>query len=203
MSQKIVEKAVDRIVRALDAALAPPVPPSPEAAMAAILKAVIGKTQICDPAVKKQLVELDQKWADRYEVLCHSGYADAKREFATEQIRQQKLFESGDFKNENFWQLSDIVEDLQMRGAAARREMALIGIQACTIAKPVCASVSRLLNEAADEVEATDRAQHEHYAVAFAGSPLSARLRQLGATVMARVSNSGGSRPSHFAPFIL
>lgn len=203
MSQKNVgERAIDAIVGALDKALAPPAPPKPEEAAAKTISAAIKGRFNGDPAVEKRIIDMDGKWNDYRLVLENSGYLPAKAAYLEHQKLQQQMIVEGNFTGD-FFTLQDWVEEMAERGMAARRQMSLLGQQAAVLCRPICQAVARILTEQADTNDREDQEKYENFSVPFAPSPLSARLRQLAAIVLARVASGGGSsRPKSLAPFL-
>lgn len=188
-----------QLMQAIDRKISGP----PKDAAAETIKAALAGRSVCSPEDKKRIQELDKQYGQAYETVLASDYQHAKQAFAAEQRRQELLISQGQFDGSDFWSLQDFAQDFQQRQAAGKRQMFLIGVAAATISKPICARVSSILNEQADAIDLADQEKYEHFAVPFSPGPLSARLRQLAASVMARVTSGGGSRPAQYCGFLI
>lgn len=199
----MIEKAVDRIVKALDAALAPAPPPAPESIAAETVRRAIEEVFSCPPEDEKKLRDFDCEWVAALKGVADHSYGASKVASALEDRRQERLLASGQYDGESFWSAQEMASEFAVRQAGFKRRMLIISSAAVQIARPLCARVSSILNQTADEIEQAARDQHEKYAVAFPGSPLAARLRELAKQVMQRVaSDAGVSRPKLYCPFL-
>ena len=186
-----------QIMAAIDRSLAPAPPKDRDATT---LKAALSGKTYYEREFKKQVLDMDGKWNDYRLVLENSGYLPAKAAYLEHQKLQQQMLVEGNFTGD-FFTLQDWVEEMAERGMAARRQMALLSQQAALLLKPICTDVARILTEQADEVQANDKAQCARFAIDYPGSPVAVRLRQLAASVLARVA-SGNGRPKSLAPFL-
>lgn len=192
-----------QLMQAIDRKISGPPPPAPEDIAAETVRRAIEEVFSCPPEAEKKLRDFDCEYVAALKGVTDHSYGASKIASALEDRRQEKLLESGQYDGESFWSAQEMASEFAIRQTAFKRRMLIISSAAVQIARPLCARVSSILNQTADEIEQAARAQHEKYAVAFPGSPLAARLRQLAAGVMLRVaSDAGVSRPKLYCPFL-